>query len=846
MFSSKRLRAFVRRRWWGAIVAVAVLSLSAHTTFAVDDRGSAFFEASIRPVLVEHCYECHSAEAAKQDNLQAGLLLDTKQGMLTGGEAGPAILPGDPENSLLLLALRRDKDQMPPDQKLPDEVIDRFAKWIAMGAPDPRDGGAVAPTPRRTAFAITEADRNHWAFQPVRDVPPPAVNRSGWSRDALDRFVLAQLEAHDLQPNGEADRYALLRRTTYVLTGLPPTPAEITAFLADERPEAFESVVDHLLASPEFGAHWGRHWLDGVRYADSVDQTGAYRDWVIRALNSDLPYDEFIRLQIAGDLIPAGDTPPDRVHASGASLDGITATGMLALAVWEIVGRDLAVAEIVDSQIDVVGRQVMGLTLSCARCHDHKFDPVSIEDYYGLAGIFFSSHIATGKLVADGRLANELTQVPLLNLNEAEANRRIDERVAAWEQRIKTLEAEVPQAARLAAIKSELPELNKQIEQTTSAASKQSLVEQVEKLRAEQHDLEANQLDAGWDINPAELSEAATIRDQIAALQSEKRTAVGAVAILEGGVPGSNRAQIGDAPVYLRGEYQHPGPIVARRFPIILAGESQAPIGERTSQSGRRELAEWITSPDHPLTARVMVNRICQHVTGRGLVRTPDNFGRLGEPPTHPELLDHLTRRFIDSGWSVKQLVRTTVLSATFRQSSVVPPAVAAADPDNRLFGRMNRRRLTYEELRDTLHAVSGRLAPVAHDAQPRSDGDAELRTVYERIDRRETNVTAAIFDGPDAKAIVSVRPETTTAPQALYLMNNPLAADAAQNLATLVAGDPALATDDARLEKLWLTLFARLPATDELDEARSFMGRYSLGGLVHVLLAANEFVYVD
>jgi len=839
------LKTTSRARRLIAVLAVVAPLCGAQDAPAADERGLAFFESSIRPVLVEHCYACHSADAALQDQLQGGLQLDTKQGMLTGGEAGPAILPGDPENSLLLSALRREADPMPPDGRLPDEVIDRFAKWIAMGAPDPRDGGASAPAPRRSEFTITEEDRAHWAFRPVHDVRPPAAMDADWSRDSLDRFILAALEARESEPNVEADRYALLRRTTYVLTGLPPTPEEIAAFVSDERPDAFEALVDRLLASPEFGAQWGRHWLDGVRYASNVDQSGAYRDWVIRALNSDLPYDEFLRLQIAGDLLRAEGLPPEQVHASGASLDGITATGMLALAVWEIVGRDLAVAEIVDSQIDVVGRQMLGLTLSCARCHDHKFDPVSIEDYYGLAGIFFSSHIVTGKLVADGRLANQLTEVSLLSA-AASNQRDVDTLLAELEPQRAALEAQFPQAAKLIAVNVRLDAPQEQLDAFAPKANGKPLIPPRPQLVKERDELVADQQKNGWATDPPELAGFAELCRMVDELKFHRQSARKVVAIREGGVPGSNREQIGDAPVYLRGEYQHPGPIVPRRFPTILAGEGQASIGERTSQSGRRELADWITSPDHPLTARVMVNRVWQQIIGRGLVRTPDNFGRLGEPPTHPELLDHLSQRFVDSGWSVKQLVRDVVLSATFRQSSLVEPAVAAADPDNRLLGRMNRRRLTYEELRDTLHHASGQLAPATQSRLASSDADHRLRTVYEPVDRRETNVTAAMFDGADPKTIVAARAETTTAPQALFLMNGPLANETAQQMAGELISNPALAGDEARLERLWLTLFGRRPAADELDEARSFMGRYSLAGLVHVLLAANEMVYVD
>ncbi|MBL8851224.1 MAG: DUF1553 domain-containing protein, partial [Planctomycetaceae bacterium] len=812
---------------WRMLTAV-VACISAFTGKAyADDPGIAFFETRIRPLLVTHCYECHSADASAAGNLQGALYLDTRSGMRTGGDAGPAVLPGDPENSLLLAALRREVDQMPPAGRLPDEEIDAFAKWIAMGAPDPREGGIVAPTPRRTAFAISDEDRAHWAFQTVQDAPPPDVTDAAWVRNDIDRFVLARLELTGGRPGREADRYTLLRRTTYALTGLPPTPDDVAEFVADGREQAFEVVVDRLLASPEFGVHWARHWLDGVRYADSIDKSGEYRKWVIRACNTDLPYDQFVRMQIAGDLLPADGVPPDETHASGASLDGLTATGMLALAEWEIVGRDLAVAEIVDSQIDVVGRHILGLTLSCARCHDHKFDPVSIDDYYSLAGIFFSSHIVTGKLVADDRLTNEYVQVPLLSVEDDADNQQIEAEIAALETRIAELKAAVPQAARLADIEAELSELEKQIEKASTSASRQGLDTRRDGLRIEQQMLLIDQLESRWPAHPAELTTVAGIRSQIAALQASKHTAATAVAIRDGGVPGSSREQIGDAPVYLRGEYQHPGAIVARRFPAMLAGDQQTPIGQRTTQSGRLELADWIAAPQHPLTARVMANRVWQHLIGQGLVRTPDNFGRLGEPPTHPELLDHLAGRFVESGWSVKRLIREIVLSATFRQSSLVAPEDARGDPENRLLGRMNRRRLTYEELRDSLHFVGGRLTPATQAPVP-GNATVVVRTIFEPVDRRQSNAAAAIFDAPDPKAIVPIRAETTTAPQALFLMNNPLAAETSEQLSARLTRDPLTADGTERYNQLWLTLYGRPPAADELDDARSLVGRLS------------------
>jgi hypothetical protein len=824
------------------IVALLAAKVSAQSAGADVD----FFEKSIRPVLVQQCYECHSAAAAAKGKLQAGLLLDTKQGVLAGGESGPAIVAGNPDKSPLIGALKYESYEMPPKGRLPAGVIADFVKWVEMGAPDPRESTA-APAPRRAAFQITAEDRAHWAFQPVGKTPPPAVDDAAWVRDDLDRYVLARLEKTGRHPSAEADRYAWLRRTTFVLTGLPPTPAEIAAFVADDSSAAFERVVDRLLDSPEFGVHWGRYWLDGVRYADNIDKSGEYRRWVVRAFNADLPYDQFVKLQIAGDLIPADESvPAERIHASGASLDGITATGMMSLAVWELVGRDLAVAEIVDSQIDLVGRQLLGLTLACARCHDHKFDPISAQDYYSLAGILFSSHIATGKLIADGRLGNDLVEIPLLNVEQAAKNRELDERIAQADQRIASLTKNIPQAARLADLTAQLSDLESQLAKATTSSSKKKLTEPIAKAKAEREKLTAEQKSAGWEINPPELQEITVARAEIDDLRKQKITAPLVVAISEGGVPGSNRAKIGDAPVYLRGDYQREGEVAPRRFPTILAGEKQIPLGERTQQSGRRELAEWIASTENPLTARVMVNRVWQQLIGRGLVRSPDNFGRLGELPTHPELLDHLAQRFIASGWSIKQLVRDITLSATFRQASFTSAAENGADPENAFISHVNRHRLTYEEMRDSLLRL-GRQS--GGDASPTSQAaSAELprRTMYEPLDRRKTNVTAAIFDGPDSKAIVPVRAETTTAPQALFLMNNPLVIETSKRLAAQLEQDSTLTSDAQRLDRLWLLTLGRPPETEEMETARGFIDQHSWEGFIQALLGSNEFAYLD
>ena len=439
-----------------------------------------------------------------------------------------------------------------------------------------------------------------------------------------------------------------------------------------------------------------------------------------------------------------------------------------------------------------------------------------------------------------------MIEIPLLNKKQAARNAELDKRIARTEEKIAAVAKKIPQAARLAELNLKIDDLNAQVARTTVASTKKSLADQANKLVEERKKLLADQQAKNWDKNPPDLRQIMAMRAQIAELQKSKITAPLAVSIAEGGVPGSNREKIGDAPVYLRGEYQRPGPIAPRRFPVVLAGEKQAPLGTRTSQSGRRELAEWIVSADNPLTARVMVNRIWQQMIGRGLVRSPDNFGRLGERPTHPELLDHLSVRFIRSGWSVKSLVRDIALSATFRQATFAAPEATRADPDNLAISHMNRRRLTYEELRDSLLQLSNRLAEDVNAVQRPTTDDACRRTMFEPLDRRKTDVTAGIFDGPDSKAIVPVRTESTTAPQALFLMNNTLAVDTAKRLAERLTHDARDATDSQRLERLWLLSFGRPIESQEAEIARSFIRANSWERFVQALLGTNEFAYLD
>lgn len=795
-------------------VLVALCSNSVRAETEVD-----FFEKKIRPVFVEHCYKCHSAQSKK---LRGELRLDTVAGIRKGGESGPLFVPGKVKESLLVTALRHEDTAMPPSGKLPENIINDVVAWIERGAALPQEV-ASAPTPRREAFRIREEDRKHWAFQPLRK---PAVPEATADTD-IDRFLQARLQAVRLASAKPADRYTLLRRVTHDLTGLPPTREQIDAFLADDSPEAFARVVDRLLASREFGVHWGRHWLDGVRYASDVDKAGVYREWVVRSFNDDLPYDRFVRMQLAGDLLPADTDDPTKIHVSGASLDGIAATGMLSLAVWEQVARDLAVAEIVDSQIDVVGRQLLGLTLACARCHDHKFDPISTEDYYGLAGIFFSSTISPGKLIADGRLSNEVLMTPLLSKLDDAANRRLDEQI----KEVTAALLAVPGAEQLEKLAREIESLDAKVKATKDAAAKTKLTTQLTTLQEEEKKATAA-------LEADVLTQITELRGRIADLEKQKVVPALAMVTQEGGVPGSNREKIADAPVLLRGDFRREGPIVPRRFPIILAGDAQPRI---TNGSGRLELAHWIASPDNPLTARVMVNRIWQYLFGEGLVRSPSNFGRLGEKPTHPELLDHLATRFLENGWSIKKLIREIVLTQAYQQSSFGSAELLKEDPANFLVGRMNRKRLTYESLRDSLLFVSGQLS-----ATPTVSASGPQRTMFEPLERRRGDEMRAMFDGPDPKEVVSGRADTTTAPQALFMMNNKLVLDAAQRIAQDVNGRTDLKTDEAKLEHVYRRLLGRPPAARETELAKSYLANASWGDLLHVLLCTNEFIYVE
>jgi hypothetical protein len=474
-----------------------------------------------------------------------------------------------------------------------------------------------------------------------------------------------------------------------------------------------------------------------------------------------------------------------------------------------------------------VGRQFLGLTLACARCHDHKFDPVSTEDYYGLAGIFFSSHISPGKLIADGRLSNEVITVPLLSKTDDARNRKLDEQI----QELNTTLLAVPGADRLEKLAREIESLDKKLKATKVAAEKAKLEKSLAALREDEKKATAA-------LDSAASSRIAELRGQIADLRKQKAVPPLAMVTQEGGVPGSNREKIADAPVLIRGDFRREGNIVARRFPVILAGELQPRI---TTGSGRLELASWITRPDHPLTSRVMANRVWQHLFGEGLVRTPENFGRLGEKPSHPELLDHLATRFVENGWSMKKLIREIMLTSAYQQSSSGNAELLKADPANLLVGRMNRKRLTYESLRDSLLSVSGQLS-----LTPNSPVGRPVRTMFEPNERSRGNDMRTMFDGADPKEVVSGRADTTTAPQALFMLNNPLILQAAEQISRDVNSQASLKTDEAKLDRVYRKLIGRPPSAQEKELALTYIKRASWVNFLQVLLCTNEFIYVD
>ncbi|MGD9858362.1 MAG: PSD1 and planctomycete cytochrome C domain-containing protein, partial [Planctomycetaceae bacterium] len=658
------------------LIWAGFVSAAAWSVIAADDRqgsgGVSFFESKIRPVLVKNCYECHSATEGTEEG---GLQVDTREAIREGGGRGPAVVPGKLEASLLLTALSHgDADlKMPPKQpKLSDAIIADFAKWIEMGAPDPRNGKESAAA---DGWNNAEKARSHWAYQRPQSPPVPSVGQQQWPKRPVDDFILSKLTEHNLAPAPDAAPHVLLRRLHFDLVGLPPAPDAINRFLSavdrDGFDEAWAIEVDELLASPQFGERWGRHWLDVARFGESSGKEAniafpyawRYRDYVIDCFNADVPYDRFLTEQIAGDKLPYDD------DAERARL--LIATGFLAMGAKNLdEGNDRQfTADLIDEQIDTVSRAVLGNSVACARCHDHKFDPFSMRDYYALAGVFASTNTFFGTSVSpSNRQGGDPLQLPELTnqvvLHQAIPKKRVDQ-----------LKAD------LAELKAEKAEMDK----ARAALFSGQKPEKEFTLR----DVLSNFWRTG------------SVEGQLEKVDDDGRPLPLAMGVLD-------REHGVDAPLLARGDVSRPGETVPRGFPQALAVDGSTVIP--TQQSGRLELAQWLTHPEHPLTSRVMVNRIWQHVFGAGLVSTVDNFGTTGEAPSHPELLDHLAIQFVENGWSVKRMVRELVLSRTYRQSSTYDAAAFDKDPDNRLLWRASKRRLEAEAIRDAMLAVSGEL----------------------------------------------------------------------------------------------------------------------------------------
>jgi mono/diheme cytochrome c family protein len=761
-----------------------------------------FFETQVRPLLIKHCYQCHSSDAKK---IKGGLRLDSRDGWMKGGDSGPAIVPGAPDKSLLVEAIHYQSLEMPPERKLSDAEIVVLEKWVRTGAPDPRTDPATT-TPVRPDV---DAARSHWSFRPLAERAPPQVKNNAWPRSDADRFILAKLESNGLSPVIDADKPTLLRRIFFDLVGIPPTPVEIESFLADDAPDVFVKIVDALLSRPEFGQRWGRHWLDVARYADSngsdenftYNDAWRFRNYVIDALNADKPFGRFLTEQLAGDLL-SSRTQQERDN-------NILATGFLVVGP-KVIGatdKEQLLVDAIDEQVDTIGKAFLGLTIGCARCHDHKFDPISARDYYALAGILASTETIHGNLLN----RRDLTGWNLHPLGQGGQ--------AAYDAFLtheKTLDSLEKEQKRL---------------QTKRGALK---------IGAKPVDNEIAGEELVGEIKPTKSVDPKTELEQIEHRLAELKQEISK--LKKNPVPRpplamsvNDHKRPGPMAICIRGDAHQRGESVARGFVSIVA--PQPPVIGPDS-SGRAQLADWLTSDQNPLTSRVAVNRVWQHLFGQGLVGTPDDFGTRGEHPSNPNLLDHLARQFMQQGWSVKRLIRSLVLSRTYQLSSNFDRAAAAQDPENRLLWRMSRRRLQAEALRDGLLAVSGQLDPSPAESvvaelgvqatgvgvKPNKEVRSVRRTVYLPVIRNDLPALFQLFDFGDSLAVNGRRSTTNVAPQALFMLNSPLVVDAATHTAEIVLAGSDVPDDRQLLDRLYIRILGRPARHDEVEPSLSLV----------------------
>ncbi|WP_230776733.1 PSD1 and planctomycete cytochrome C domain-containing protein [Roseiconus lacunae] len=927
--------------WLSAVVRVCVLILIpsmlavGNDTTVLDLTQVEFFEKEVRPLLIEHCLDCHGGDEA-----DGGLSLDSFDRIMKGGDSGAAAVPGDISGSLMIEAVRYQSERlrMPPSGKLTDPQIKVFERWVELGLPDPRKPMLPEEPPPQTVAGNQTSDpdaiESFWSFQPIRSVPLPGVKDSDWVKTPIDRFVLAKLEANRLQPAPAADRRTLIRRVYHDLVGLPPTPEQIDAFLTDQSDEAFTKVVDELLQSPSYGVRWGRHWLDVARYADSngLDENLAfgnawrYRDYVVDSFNRDKPFDQFVIEQIAGDLVP------------GATTETISGTGFLVLGAKVLAepDREKLMMDTIDEQIDTIGKAFMGMTLGCVRCHDHKFDPLTQEDYYALAAIFKST-----QTFADSRTGaiKHWYEHSLVTQDQLAVFKQVDSEIQKAKQaaasykstQINQLRQEARTKATEYLVACTMIDPQQTLIEIQSVAERFDLHSRV--LHHCRRHLEFHRDDAvfvPWhSIDRQGLSQQARAeevrsyyqplfqaasavakpgsQEQIDAdsdrdaLIQQARTALndatGFLAIpakpeyaftpdvlaeyhrlmevarkIESNAPDepavmavSEMATEESIPIHIRGSHLNLGEDVKREFPAVLRFSDVRPIFP-SNQSGRLQLARWIASSRHALTSRVFVNRVWGWHFGVPLVKTTENFGLLGDRPSHPELLDWLAIEWMRSGWSVKQLHRMIVLSATYQMRSDHPDVerIAVLDPENRMHSHANVQRLSAESIRDSLLSVSGLLnqelggktVPLRnrqfvfdHTSVDHTTYETHRRAAYLPIIRNNLCGFLSQFDYPDPTTPTGHRSQSVVAPQALLMMNHPLVIEAASHWASQMRQSKL--TDQQRVERSYLAAFGRPPEPNEVRRAIDFLTQSQLSpqqawvAFCQSLLAANEFIYL-
>ena len=913
--------------------------LHALTSCAVADdkaRSIELFEKHIRPTLIEHCVRCHGPK--KQ---QGGLRVDSPEGLSKGGDSGEIITPGDPDDSILITAMRYEDIslEMPPRGKLPDKTIKAFEQWVQLGAVDPRSPSA-SPQDDGPTIPTVEEGRSFWAFQPIADPAPPEVNSSAWPVNEIDHFVLASLQDNDLHPVAAADKATLVRRVYFDLIGLPPTPSQIKAFVEDDSPNAYQKLIDHLLESDSFGQRWGRHWLDVVRYAESsgggrtllFPNAWRYRDYVIDSFNRDLPYDEFVRQQLAGDLLESIDWR-DRARK-------LTATAFLLLGPtnYELQDKEVLESDIVDEQLDTLGKAMMGMTIGCARCHDHKFDPIPTKDYYALAGILQStqavihSNVSTwnkvelplppeqqAELVAHREKVDRLEKVliaadkeykklngskysgeksvstdslPGIVLDDFDASLQgdwmestsigtfvgsnyIHDKTEGKGAKSATYRTRLPGSGRYEVRISHTPGDNRsrsvpvsvqhtggtakfKIDQTKPApidgtftslgtfvfdakkdakvtVSNEGTDDGVVIADAVMFLKEGEAQAANADPELAEkekdrqqkLKEAKThvdeLKKQFKQLRDTGPKPNVAMAVADKKSPG-------DISIAIRGVVHNKGDIVPRGFLQVATTGSLPPLP--SDVSGRLELAHWLTDRSHPLTSRVMANRVWYWLVGEGLVSSLDNFGRTGRRPTNPELLDHLASYLMNNDWSVKQLIKHIMLSQTYRMSSTNDQALAARDPGNERLWRMNRKRLRAEDIRDAMLMISGTLDLSSNGSTIKPGTkieynyvfDSVRRSVYLPVFRNTLPEIFEVFDFADPNMQLGKRNASTVASQALWMMNSPFVLQQCESAASnqLASGEFDIQT---AVQHAYYQVLGRAPTEGERKLAENFLG---------------------